>query len=408
MATDTYWPRINGVTVAIDTFRRQLTRLGHTVYVFAPKYPASSRHNAVKDDERVYRFPSFGFFVSPEDRVGYPNTRWKMAEVLDELHPDIVHSHTEFTIGSGCNVYCRRNAMPHIMSCHTFWEEILISYFPFVPLPVSRLIVKKLSRHYSRYFDRLIVPSRFIEKLMRSYGARCPIDVIPNGITPGDFVLQEAEREALAAHFAQLIPGIGGRRFLLYAGRIAREKNLDLLLEAMKQIARKVPEVLLLLAGSGPYHARLENRVREKGLAGRIRFTGYLDRKQLSYAYSNAEAFLFTSKTDTQGLVLLEAMHCGTPVVAIRSSATEEVLGEGLGGFLVDDDVSQFVQRVVLLLRDAGMRSQKSEEARAVARNWTIEKMTERLLYAYEQVIKPYRTTRGFGAFKPGTGDFGC
>jgi 1,2-diacylglycerol 3-alpha-glucosyltransferase len=405
MATDTYWPRMNGVTVVVDMVRRQLTQLGHAVYVFAPEYPSSDRGGPRCSEDGVYRFPSFAVLVSPEDRIGQPGTRRKMARVLDELRPHLVHTHSEFVVGTGCAAYCRQNAVPHVATCHTYWEKYLSTYFPFVPAGVARLIVAGTLRRLFRSVDRLTVPSRFMETLMRSYGVQCPIDVIPNGIIPEDFVLQEEEQSALALHFARVVPEIGSRRVLLYVGRIAREKNVDLLLEAMQRIVSAAPEVLLLLAGSGPHHLALESRARHSGLAGHVRFLGYLSHKQLSYLYRKAEALLFTSMTDTQGLVLVEAMSCGTPVVAVRAPATEEILGEGRGGLLVEQDVSRFVQAALLLLHDPRARRRKSEEARVEARKWTAERLASRLLGVYEQAIRSRRPSQAPGAL--GSGQLG-
>ncbi|MGA2975372.1 MAG: glycosyltransferase [Spirochaetia bacterium] len=391
VTTDTYWPRINGVTVSIDTFRRSLMRNGHTVYVIAPQYPQTDSEFSVPDDRYVFRLPSFKFPLSPEDRLGYPSVRLTIRRLLEELEPDIVHSNTEFTIGFGGKTYCLRNNVPHIMTCHTYYEHYITSYMPAIPTSFARTVASTWSRSDYRLIDGLVVPSRWMERLVRSYGVQCPIDVIPTGISPEEFSLRPDEKQSVAARFSKKLPGIAGRRILLYAGRIAREKNTDFLLEMMAKVKEECPEALLVLAGKGPHDARLRELVQERNLSSHVRFAGYLDRKELSYALSLAEAFVFASKTETQGLVLVEAMMCRTPVVAVRSPGTEEVVTDGRGGYLVEEDVSQFAEKVLLLLTDRELHARKRAEAWASAQNWTADAMTVRLIAVFERAIRVRR-----------------
>jgi 1,2-diacylglycerol 3-alpha-glucosyltransferase len=391
ITTDAYWPRINGVTVAVDTYRKCLQRLGHTVFVIAPRYPTSLSGMDVPDDHQVFRFPAFSFPWSPEDRMGYPTARWGITRLLEELKPDVVHSHTEFTIGFGGKAYCLRNDVPHVMTCHTYYEKYISTYVPVVPARVAHAVVSSWSRADYRLIDALTVPSRWLAELIRSYGVDCPIYVIPTGIAPEDFSVPVEERADIAARLETKTPPLAGRRVLLYAGRIAREKNIDFLVDAMQLIAARVPEALLLVAGRGPYDAKLKARVQDRDLASNIHFVGNLDRKELAYALSLSETFLFASKTETQGLVMVEAMMCGTPVVAVRSPGTEEVIVGDRGGYLVDEEAGLFAEKVLLLLNDNRHRARKRQEARSVAQEWTAQHMTEKLLVLYENAIKARR-----------------
>jgi glycosyltransferase involved in cell wall biosynthesis len=388
MTTDTFWPRVNGVTVAIDTFRRELRRLGHTVYIFAPRYPAEWSGFAVPDDDQVFRFPSFSFPLSPEDRLGYPTVRLRIRRLLEELQPDVVHSHSEFTIGFGGKSYCVRNSVPHVMTCHTYWENYITTYVPIIPAFVARAVASTWSRSDYRLVDYLTVPSQWLSELIASYDIQPPIAVIPNGINPEEFHMEPAEREAAAARFAAKVPGLDGKRVLLYAGRLAKEKNIDFLLEVMLRVRESCPETVLVIAGRGPHDASLRETVAEKGLSNNVRFAGYLDRKELSYAHSISEAFVFASKTETQGLVLIEAMMCRSPVVTVTSPGTSEVMAEQKGGYLVDEDVTEFTDKVLLLLNDRELHERKREEAWETAQTWTAAKMTEKLVEVYEKAIQ--------------------
>ena len=385
MTTDTYWPRINGVTVAVDGFRRMLTRLGHEVFVFAPQYAKSSGAGHHADDDRIFRFRAFSAPFSPEDRIGYPDARFRITSLLERLRPDVVHGHSEFTIGFAGKRYCKRTGVPHVMTCHTYWENYIHTYFPPIPPSVAQRIASAWSRADYRLADALTVPSEFLKRLLLTYGVTTPIEVIPNGVNAEEFLLSPNERELQARYFAQALPETAGKRILLYAGRIAREKNIDFLFDVLKRIIPAVPDVLLLLAGDGPYRSSLERKARQEGLSHHVLFAGYLNRKQIAYAYGLADAFVFSSKTETQGLVLVEAMMCRTPVVALRARGTEDFLTGTRGGFLLDENVELFADRVLLLLRDERERNLKKAQAWEAAQRWTIDRTTELLLDVYER-----------------------
>ncbi len=385
MTTDAYWPRINGVTVAVDSFRRSLVERGHTVSVIAPLYPPSDRDAVWPDDEWVFRFPGLAIPWSPEDRFGWPRDRRQVTRVLERLRPDVVHAHTEVTLGFSGRTYCRRHGTAHVMTRHTYWEEYMPTYSALLPRPVARLVVGAWSLiDYSRV-DCVVVPSARLGTVIRSYGVRTPIETIPTGVDPREFSLDAGERRRQQAWFAARFPGIVRRPVLLYAGRVVREKNIGFLLDVIQRLAPSFPDSLLVLAGDGAHRAALENSAGEKGVRRNVLFTGYLDRKQLAWLYGQSRVFVFSSKTETQGLALAEAMTCGLPAVAIRAMGTEDTLAGDRGGFLVPDDPAAFAARTALLLSDEALRRAKAAEARRAAREWTIGATTDRLLAVYER-----------------------
>ena len=331
MTTDAYWPRINGVTVAVDSFRRSLVERGHTVSVIAPLYPPSPMDGLWPDDERVFRFPGFAIPWSPEDRFGWPRDRRQVTRLLERIRPDIVHAHTEVTLGFSGRTYCRRHGVAHVMTRHTYWEEYLPTYSALLSRPLARLVVGAWSLIDYSQVDCVIVPSARLGTVIRSYGVRTPIEAIPTGVDPREFSLGAAELRAEEAWFRGRFPAMRGRRILLYAGRIVREKNIDFLLSAMGRLVDAFPDTLLVLAGDGAYRAALERTTRESGLAGHVLFTGYLERRQLAWLYGQTSVFVFSSKTETQGLALAEAMACGVPAVAIGAMGTEDMLVSDTG-----------------------------------------------------------------------------
>jgi glycosyltransferase involved in cell wall biosynthesis len=187
-----------------------------------------------------------------------------------------------------------------------------------------------------------------------------------------------------------MYPQLRDRRILLFAGRITKEKNIDFLFKVLPGIIEKHPEAVLLIVGNGPYLSELQKECERLGLKDHCVFAGYLDRKDLALAYAISDVFVFPSLTETQGLVTIEAMCAGTPVVAIGSMGTIMVMDGDKGGFMVRHDEYEFTTRVLDLLEDSDLYKRKEAEAQAHAQNWLIDNLTVKLLQIYEKTIKQH------------------
>ena len=392
LTTDTYWPRINGVTVVVDGLRRYLAAWGHDVRVFAPAYPASPGDLAVQDPPEVLRFSSFSMPLSREDRLGWPANRWRITRILSEWKPDIVHSHTEFTIGFSGKVYCGRAGVPHLMTRHTMYEDFIVSYVPVTPRWLARGIVTVWSRADYRLVDRVVVPAEHLRQLIRSYGVKTPVEVIPNGVDLGD--AKSATRPVMSERASRILRSVEGSRILVTVGRVAREKNIDFLLRAFELIPQTPAPVVLLVVGDGPYRRELQSKVEEAGWGHKIRFTGYLDRSEVAALLSRSDVFLFASKTETQGLVIIEAMSCGTPIVAVKASGVDEVIDGSWGTELSPEDPRVFADRVMELLTDEQLRRKRAAQGQEASRSWSLTRMAERTLTLYESLLRAPRRIR--------------
>jgi len=193
----------------------------------------------------------------------------------------------------------------------------------------------------------------------------------------------------------ELFPRLKGKRILLFAGRIGKEKNIGFLLEIFPAILAQHPDTVLLIAGNGPDMEYFQNEARKAGIEDNCVFTGYVERRDLALIYAISEIFVFPSLTDTQGLVTLEAMFSGTPVVAIGAMGTLMVMGGDNGGFMVPNDPGAFTARVLELLGDPELRRRKSHEARTYAYSWSIEELTKKLVDIYRITIQSYREEYG-------------
>lgn len=390
VTTDTFWPRTNGVAVSVDTFKKALLELGHDVHVFAPDYPMTPEvAEKIKDRQgNVIRFKSYPLFFDMEDRMVFP---WKKREVfkqIDSLKPDIIHVNTEFQLGRFAKKYAKKYNIPFIMTCHTYFEQYLKFYFPWVPHSWIRSFATWLTKLSFNGADRIICPSTYMKEVLESYGVKRPISIIPTGLDPKDFAGPTKANEKANSELYQKYPQLKGKKVLLFVGRVGQEKNVDLLIEVMKKVVPAYPDVIQLVVGDGPYRPEMQKKVADQGLADHFVFTGYIDRKILKNVYTFADVLTFPSKTETQGLVTVEAMLCHTPVVAVGIMGTREVMNGDNGGYMVDENADIFAQRVVSLLKDEKLYQQKSQEAWDYAQNWTIGTMAKKMENLYREMIE--------------------
>ncbi|OGS91578.1 MAG: glycosyl transferase family 1 [Gallionellales bacterium GWA2_59_43] len=375
--SDVYFPRINGVSTSIETFRHELRALGHTVHLIAPDYPGSS-----SDESDIMRVPSRQLPFDPEDRL--MKFGWVMAhlEKLRNEEYDIIHIQTPFVAHYLGVKLSRLLGIPCVETYHTFFEEYLHHYIPFVPRAIMAAVARRFSRHQGNSLDGMVVPSRPMMEVLRGYGVATHAEVIPTGLEPESFV--PGNRDDFRRKYGIALD----RPMLLFVGRVAHEKNIGFLVKVVGRVRKDIPEVLLLIAGAGPAREGLEHDAIESGLSGNVMFIGYLDRHtELNSCYRSADIFVFSSRTETQGLVLLEAMAQGVPVVSTAEMGTRDVLREGAGVWIAEEEQEDFSGKVVRMLQaDAGDRASLGEAGREYALGWSAEKQAERMLDFYRYV----------------------
>jgi glycosyltransferase involved in cell wall biosynthesis len=377
MLSDVYFPRINGVSTSIQTFRRQFTTLGHEVLLIAPAYGPEP-----VAEPGVVRIPARTVPFDREDRLMGSKAVLKLEPMLRERRFDLIHIHTPFVAHYAGVALSDRLLLPRIETYHTFFEEYLYHYVPLVPSPWMRALARRFSRAQCNDLDAVVVPSRAMRDVLREYGVQTPIDIIPTGI--------ELDRLSGGdgAAFRQRHRIAPGRPVLVHVGRVAFEKNIDFLLRMLVRVRTQVPDVALVIAGEGPSRKHLQNLALRLGLERNVLFVGYLDRRNtLLDCYCAGDAFVFASHTETQGLVLLEAMALGLPVVSTAVLGTKDILEPGRGAVVARDDEAQFAARVVELLRDADLRARLSRDAREYALEWSAPRLAARMLELYARVL---------------------
>ncbi len=373
--SECYYPVVNGVVVAVATLRQELLRLGHEVYLFAPAYPGQ------KDTEPyLFRFPSISLPTNPRYPLGIPCFPRSLRRRLQAFAPEVIHSHSLFGMGWAAARTSRRLKIPLILTYHTLLEAY--SHYIPLPQPLVRRLARGLSRRFAERADSVIAPGPAALQALRSYGVKTPIEVIPTG---ADLSLaEEGTRPADLSRWG--IPA--GPPVIAFAGRIAKEKNLELLVDAFRLVLQEVPNAQVLFIGGGPWQKGIAQFAEERGLSESVHFTGMLPRQEVFHALSHAQIFAFPSLTDTQGIVVLEAMACGLPAVAVESGAVAEILRNKTEGLVVDPRPEPFAQALLTLLQDEPTRREMGQKARQRAQEFSSANCARRVVALYRRAVK--------------------
>jgi glycosyltransferase involved in cell wall biosynthesis len=374
--SESYEPIINGVSVSVNTLRDELSKRGHDVFVFAPTF-----NGYLDKSANVFRFPSAHTLLMRDYPFPIPFAP-KLRRTFASLKLDIVHTQTPFLLGVLGAKWARRYGAALVSTNHTLYTEYA-HYVPIRPKALTRSFLIKLMKWYYSSCDGVVVPSSPVEKTLRSYGIQNRVEVIKTGVVgipPSD---PKTRKDTRARY------GISDDEFLLlYVGRIAREKNLTMLLEAFKNISVKYDKARLLMVGGGPALEETKSHAAEMGLMGRVVFTGMLKRQDIEPIYTSADTFAFPSTTETQGIAICEALSAGLPVVAANAGGIPENVQPGIDGFLTENDPDEFADRIEFLISHETERKNMGEKARLNASGFSIERMVSDFESFYSSVIE--------------------
>ncbi len=378
LISDVYFPRVNGVSTSIRTFTEQLQALGHTVHLIAPAYGIET-----KDESWITRVPARSIYFDPEDKLMKYQAILRLLPELKAQNFDLIHIHTPFVAHYAGLKLAKLLQIPVLETYHTFFEDYLHHYLPWIPKFAARSMARFVSKTQCNQVDAIVAPSQPMLDVLRTYGIHTQAAVIATGLQASSFA--EADGAAFRLKY-----GIAPERpMLLYVGRVAFEKNIDFLVRVVQLLIKETPDTLLVITGEGPAEPSLHALVKTLGLENNVQFIGYLDRNtELNACYQAADIFVFASKSETQGLVLLEAMAQATPVVAIAELGTASILVEGEGAMIAPDDELQFAQKVQALLKNAVHREHLGVRAKHYAESkWSAQTQAERMLAFYLDMI---------------------
>jgi glycosyltransferase involved in cell wall biosynthesis len=374
--SEVYWPMVSGVGVTLVRLNDALQARGHEVRVYSATYALPP---GLSDHPEVHRSPSVPLFLYPDVQWAFP----RMRDVLDDLagfRPDVVHVATEFSLGIAGVKAARQLGFPLVASAHTDYDQYAARYGVTWAL--------RAGWHYLRWFygqaHKVLCPSRIYEQHLHSRGV-LHTGVWSRGVDP-EWFHPRFRSEAYRARF-----GVGpGDLLVTYIGRIAREKNLELLLDAWERLAPARSNAQLVLVGRGP----LEDEIRRREIAG-VHVTGLLQGHELSAAYASADVFTFPSPTETFGNSLLEAMGSGLPSLVAASGGVLEFSQHGRNAWLVAPDSAKAIEEgLERLLTDSALRRRLADGGIATARERDWAQVYDRLVADYKEAVEGKGLTR--------------
>lgn len=382
MFTNNYLPFIGGVPISIERLRRGLEAMGNSVLIVAPRY----RHQPSAEAQVIRVSSILAMGAQREFRLANIFQR-QIGKAVRDFGPDLIHLHHPFWLGSLGLFLAHRLRVPAVFTYHTRLEH----YAHFVPLPgvlFRNLISHALIKRFANRCDGVIVPTYSAEEYLRMIGVRTAIFVRPTGI---DFQRFQAVTQQQVARLRASL-GIGREKILISVSRLSNEKNIDFLIEAIASLRQLTDcRFRLLMIGAGHQRERLQRRIDELNLGHHFRLLGAVPPEEMAAYYRLGDLFLFASKSETQGMVLLEAMAAGLPVVAVRSSGIDDVVRQGYNGFKTPEKIAPWCERVALLLEDDALRSELSGHALVVAQEHSIERFAEGVKEIYATVIAASR-----------------
>ncbi len=388
MISDVFFPRINGVSTSIDTFAKEFKQQGHVVDLIAPEYSHTKLQKQVINniqansvEDWIYRIPSKVVPFDPEDRLMSMKKIKDLLPILQTNKYDVLHIHTPFLAHYAGVWLAKHLNIPVVETYHTFFEEYLYHYVPVLPKSLLKLLARKFSVSQCKQIDHIVVPSQPMADVLKDYGVNTDYAILPTGVD----IKKPKENAGLA--FRQKYGISSEQPVLVHIGRVAFEKNIDFLLSVTASMVNQLPDVLLVVAGEGPALKHLKSMAEKLNITKNVKFVGYLNRNNdLSGCYQAGDVFVFSSRTETQGLVLLEAMMLGVPVVSTAKMGTKDILINGRGALIAKEEVSDFADKVLKILKDPILMQSLSNEGENYAQAWQPHEMAKRMINLYKNL----------------------
>ena len=384
MFTNTYLPHVGGVARSVSSFAGELRKMGQQVLVVAPTFEKKS--NNPEDEKHVLRVPAIQNFNGSDFSVRIP-LPGIIEEKIRKFQPEIIHSHHPFLLGDAALRTARRHDLPIIFTHHTRYEQYT-HYVPFDSEALERFVIR-LSTEYANLCSWVIAPSRSIRYLLRKRGVMCPVAVLPTGVDLDYF--KNGDGQAFRRKF-----NIADKRKIVgHVGRLAQEKNLPYLAAAVADFMEKDRESYFVVAGAGDAEEEIRGIFSHHHLTDRLIMPGILPGNELADCYKAMDIFVFASKSETQGLVLMEAMAAGVPVITVRASGVSDVVEDKRNGRILPANatVNQFSTAITDAFAARKIESWRPETLQT-AEQFSRENCTTRLLELYETVIREEKGTR--------------
>lgn len=381
MMTNTYKPLIGGLERSVELFSRDFRRRGHRVIIVAPEY------EGMVPEQDLIRIPAVQKFNGSDFSVQLP-VPGVLAEALAGFRPDIVHSHHPFLIGDTALRVASSYNVPLVFTHHTLYEQN-VHYVPGNAHVLQKFVIE-LSTGYANLADQVFAPSQSVEQMIKKRGVLSPVEVVPTGIWMDQYV------RGAGSSFRKQHDIPAGAFVVGYLGRLAPEKNLDFLGRVVMEFLKRHQEAYFLVVGRGPSEETLRATASESGVAGRLRFAGSLTGKEKIDAYHAMDVFVFASQSETQGLVLTEALASRVPVVAVDASGVRDVVEDKINGCLIMEENEEQFLNAMHWIKDLSVpaKNKMKGACRYTAERFSMDKCVDKALSVYQLLKDSSNFTR--------------
>ena len=393
--TNNYLPNPYGVSTSIETFRREFEKLGHTVYIFAPYFSGYKDENP-----NVFRYPAIDLEIKIKFPLVIPYSR-KISKILNELKIDVIHSQHPNLLGSAARKWAKRKKVPLVFTWHTLYDYYA-NFVPFLPKKfVAGYMIKKAVK-FANQADAVVVPTDSVIPILKNWGVhpvkspqggdaegvfnrvKKEIYVVPTGVIEEEF--KNPDRKKARDKY-----GIKENEVLLFlATRLTAEKNIEFVFRSVREILKERKNVKFLVSGDGYLLPELKKYCKDNGIYEQVVFSGIIPRSEIKDCYAAGDIFVYGSKSETQGMVLTEAMYMGLPVVAVCATGVISLVQNNRNGFLTCvTGEKEFAYMITKLILDKKLREKTGEESARIAReNFTASVCAKKMLVVYEKAIE--------------------
>jgi 1,2-diacylglycerol 3-alpha-glucosyltransferase len=386
--TNNYLPNPYGVSTSIETFRREFEKRGHTVYIFAPKFPGY-----IDENPRVFRYPALDINIKFRFPLAIPYS-FKMNRILKNLDIDIIHAQHPNLLGSAARKWARKLArrrgeknIPLVFTWHTLYDHYT-DFVPFLPKKFTANYMIKRAVKFANSADAVVVPTDSIIPILKNWGVVKEMSPIATGVVEEEF--QNSDKKVVRKKY-----GIGDDEILLLLiTRLTAEKNVEFVFQSVAEILKERKNVKFLVSGDGYLLPDLQKYCEKEGISQKVIFSGIIPRNEIKNYYAAGDIFVHGSKSETQGMILTEAMYMGLPIVAVCATGVTSLIQNNRNGFLACvTGEKEFAYMITKLILDKDLREKTSQEsARIVRENFTSSVCAEKMLEVYKKAIGNYKS----------------
>jgi 1,2-diacylglycerol 3-alpha-glucosyltransferase len=376
--TNCYKPLINGVVTSIVYLKEAYEKKGHQTYIFAPKV-----EDYIDQEKNIFRYRS----INLTNKVKYPIAiplSFKAKKIITEFNPDLIHIHHPFVLSSVAIMYSKQLGIPKILTIHTQYDQYAYYVAP-LPQKLTQEAIKKIVSNLADKTDCIVTPSESMKALIKNYGMKNRIEVIPNAIKLSTF---REKNELGCLKIRKRYNLKEDEKIILFVGRVATEKSIDKIIKALGIIKKHgISKTKLLIVGNGPARDELVHLVQALGVEEEVIFCGEVNYEEIRYYYKIADVFTMTSASESFGIVTIEALASGLPVLAVKAPGAMDILTDGFDGLLTDDNIEHFAKALEKIIRDPELRERLSKGALKTSAKYSINMISERMLNLYREII---------------------